>query len=278
MADWTLSYYQEQVGMDAQNKVEITDRDGWRKEFPLQKPLIHIGSDPRNDLVLGASRGTGVAPRHLQLIYVPGEQPGYRGINLGDQDIIVGDLGNSSVAPRSAVQIVDGDRLRLGDFTLVFRLSGESGEVMLAAGTRVAGTGVQREDHLAAVGNRGSSAAIGLTLALSGSTLVPDRPLEGVVTVHNLGKKPGVQFRLDVENLESDCYQIGPGPILFPNASKEVLLRLYHPKNSALPAGAREIGIRATAPDAYPGESAAVTQDIQVLPFYSHRLRVVSTD
>jgi hypothetical protein len=277
--------------MDAQNKVEITDRDGWHKEFVLQKPLIHIGSDPRNDIVLSSARGTGVAPRHLQLICVPGEQPGYRGINLGDQDILVGDLGNASVAPRSALQIVDGDQLKLGDFTLIFRLNGEGGQPLPPSWTRTApataapasfsgqpGMGVPSQDRLPSAGSRGSSAVIGLTLALSGSTLAPDHPLEGVVTVHNLGKKPGVQFRLEVEDLAPDCYQIGPGPILFPNASKEVLLRLYHPRSSTLPAGPRAIRIRATAPDAYPGESVTVTQDMQVLPFYSHRLRVVSTD
>ncbi len=173
--------------MDAQNKVEITDRDGWRKEFLLQKPLIHIGSDPRNDIVLEAARGTGVSSRHLQLICVPGEQPGYRGINLGDGDIVMGDLGNVSVGPRSAAQIADGDRLKLGDFFLVFHLGGEGGAALPAASTRAAGTGVQREERLPVAGNRKASAVIGVSLALSGSALAPDHPLDS----HSLDRRVG---------------------------------------------------------------------------------------
>ena len=30
-------------------RLEIIDRDGWRKVFPLEKPLFFIGSDARND-------------------------------------------------------------------------------------------------------------------------------------------------------------------------------------------------------------------------------------
>jgi hypothetical protein len=36
--------------------------------------------------------------------------------------------------------------------------------------------------------------------------------------------------------------------------------------------------VRATAPSAYPGESATAVQVIQILPFYSHSVRVIPPD
>jgi hypothetical protein len=41
-------------------------------------------------------------------------------------------------------------------------------------------------------------------------------------------------------------------------------------------AGAQRISIHATAPDAYPGEIASVSQVIQIVPFFKHSIRLVS--
>jgi len=79
---------------------------------------------------------------------------------------------------------------------------------------------------------------------------------------------------LTVEGLDDDCYEIGPGPILFPGVSKEVRLRLHHPRRPQPPAGPHQICVRATA-DEYPGEEAVVTQKIRIMPFYSHELRLL---
>lgn len=43
--------------MDAGNHIDICDKDGWHKEFDLQKRLTYIGSDPRNDIVLNPFAG-----------------------------------------------------------------------------------------------------------------------------------------------------------------------------------------------------------------------------
>ena len=67
---------QQHVGPRAGPQVEVVDRDGWRKAFPLEKHIVHIGSDPRNDVVLDSRRGAGVAARHLQLIALPANLPG----------------------------------------------------------------------------------------------------------------------------------------------------------------------------------------------------------
>jgi hypothetical protein len=50
------------------SKLEVIDKDGWRNEFRLEKTIVHIGSDPRNDIVLERGRGGNVAPLHAQLI------------------------------------------------------------------------------------------------------------------------------------------------------------------------------------------------------------------
>jgi hypothetical protein len=255
--------------MDSYGRIEVTDSSGWCKEFPLAKGLVHIGSDPRNDVILGAGRGAGVAPRHLQV--VPGQGAGYRVINLSDADILLdapsSPSGGVVLPSRSVMDVADGDRLQLGDFSLVFHLGAHS------SGARA--VPVSRQRALAGTAAEETSDVIGLSLSLPRTSLDLDRDIEGTVIVHNLGDRPGVQFKLELEGLTPDCYEIGPGPILFPNAAKEVFLRLHHSRKPEPPAGDHRILIRATAPEAYPGQRAVVSEVIHVPPFYSHQLRFV---
>ena len=261
-------------------KVGITDRDGWYKEFELTRNLIYIGSDPGSDIALSASRGAGVAPRHLQLVCAQGDRRRYHVVNLGDTEVVLGEAGDRLIAPRSAADIVPGDRLQLGEFILIFAAQADE------TGWRPdAVIDQQKPDRLggvrpvyqhAAVQEQYSSAVIGLQLFLPGTTLDPARPLDGAIILRNLGNKPGVQFKLEVEGLEPDCYDIGPAPILFPNAEKEVPLRLRHARRPQLPAGEHHIAIHASAPEAYPGEIATVSQTLRILPFYHHTLRLIA--
>lgn len=256
--------------------VQITDRHGWHNEFLLDKRLIHIGSAGGNDIVLDTMRGGGVAPRHLQLIAGADGQH-YRAINLGDSDILVEGMEQASVSPRSAVQIADGERLRLGDFVLEFHLTGMvPGSSMPVVGREAAATGVVYGDTTTRA--QEASAVIGLGLSLPATELHPDRPLEGIVTVQNLGDEPGVQFILELEGMELDCYELGPGPILFPSVEKGVYLRLHHPRRPEPVAGRYPIRISATAPEAYPGEVTVLTREIQILPYYRHELRLEPAD
>jgi hypothetical protein len=102
--------------------------------------------------------------------------------------------------------------------------------------------------------------------------------LEGIVAVRNLGSEPGAQFRLSVEGLDPECYEIGPGPILFPNVEKGVYLSIRHPRGPGILAGQRQISIEATAPEAYPGERVTVVQVLHFLPFYAHSIRLTALD
>jgi hypothetical protein len=267
--------------MAASCSVQITDRDGWHKAFPLDKTLVHVGSDGRNDIVLDAQRGAGVAARHLQLIAlrpVPqpgagsaapaasGQAPGYRVVNLGEQDVAVGNAQTSTLPPRSALEIADGMSLQVGEFVLVFHLD--------EPGARPRPAPVEQMPAITVTRSERTSAAIGLRLALPDQPLDPETPLDGIVTVRNQGREPGVQFRLELEGLAPDCYDMGPGPILFPNVEKGVSLRLYHPRRPNPPAGRYVIRVCATAPEAYPGESAVVSRELQILPYYSHTVRL----
>ncbi|MBI1879377.1 MAG: hypothetical protein HYR94_14360, partial [Chloroflexi bacterium] len=242
--------------MNDYDRLEVIDREGWRKEYSLQKTLLHIGSDARNDIILEVERGAGVAPLHAQLISLAnGGGLGYRLVNLGNTDILLGASGDQPLPPRSAIEIADGQMFRLGEYTLVIHShSAPSGSLAANSGTQ-----------------------IGLSLALPHTRLAPHQPLRGMVIVCNLGDRTGVKFDLELEGLDSDCYEIEPGPLLASGAEKEVSFQLFHWGNRPL-AGNRSITIYATAPHAYPAERASVSQMIQVLPFYRHQLRLLSPD
>jgi hypothetical protein len=263
--------------MNRSGSIEVIDKNGWRKTFPLEKGLVHIGSDQRNDIVLDAQHGLGVAPRQLQLIAMPGEGLGYRAINLGSTELAWGDAPERVLKPHSVVDITDETRVQLGDFQLVIRLDSAAGGVAaqpVAPGRPLAqvGTGPSSPEPME-VGRQ--SELIGLSLSLPHTVLHPEQPLQGIVTVHNRGNMPGVQFRLEIEGLEADAYEIGPGPVLFPNVEKGVALTLHHPRRPEPRAGTHSIQIHATAPEAYPGERASIRQELEILPYYSHTVRMV---
>lgn len=241
------------------SQLEVIDREGWRRVLTVQKAIAFIGSHPQSDVPLESGRGGGVAPRHLQLISTEG---GYRLVNLSDNDVELS--GERRLAPRGTVELNDGDRFRLGDFNLTFYAG-------LAPEGAVGGSG---DGALPS----GSARAIGVSLRLPQTNLAPDQPIEGVVTVRNNGDKAGAQFRVEVEGLDADAYEIGPGPILYPNAQKEVFLRLMHPKKAQPPAGPHRVTVRATAPLAYPGESAVASQTITLLPYHHLTVRITAIE
>ncbi|MBI3959367.1 MAG: FHA domain-containing protein [Chloroflexi bacterium] len=231
---------------ETRNRVEVIDREGWRKEYPLNRAIFHIGSDTRNDIVLEGGRGAGIEARHAQLVATAGSR-GYRLVNLSQTPIPLDGSGRI-LPPRGATDIYDRDVVRMGEHTFRFFLS------------------------------EGSSNSISVSLHFGETRLAIDTLLEGVITVQNLGSVPGAQFKLAVEGLTPEWYALGPGPILFPGAQKDVLLHIRHARQPSIPAGPRPVTVRAVAPDAYPGESAAATQSIQIAPFYDHAIRLTLAD
>ena len=238
--------------MNQQIEIEVIDKDGWKKTFPIQKNIFHIGSSVANDVVLEANRGAGVSARHAQLIALQ-DGSGYRLVNLGDTHILLGEQDDSTVPPRSVAAVADGSVLRIGDFTLVFH-----GNAPL---TPAVPTTAAKSD-----------ANIGLHLLLSDTQLAPNQMRSGTLIVSNQGDRSGVQFDLKLEGLDDDCFSLEPTPLLSSGSEAEVVFRLYHRGTKPL-AGEHTVTIRATAPQAYPGEEAMVTYTLQVQPYYRHSLQ-----
>ncbi len=237
--------------------IEVSDRDGWRKTFSVDKRIIYIGNAPGNDVVLEAGRGAGVSAKHIQLIVLEGG--GCRLINLGETEL----SGSAPVAPRAIVDVADGQQLRAGEFTLTLRIH----------------TAARPDARLSApLAGAGSSASIGLTLQLPRRQIAPGELLEGTILVQNRGEQPGVQFTLTLSGLDPACYELGAAPLLFPNAQKAVPLRLRHTLSATPRAGKYRLAVRAAAPEAYPGEAAEAVQELEILPYYQHALRLVSVD
>ena len=235
--------------MGPENKIEVINRDGWRKEYPLQKTIVHIGSAPRNDIILESQQGLGVAPLHAQLIASVASAHGYRLVNLGDLDILLGTAGDQTLPPRASMDITNGTVFKLGEFTLVFYGSENFSN-----------------------GSTGRGRPIELSMSLSRTQLAPHQSLAGVVMVRHSGDKAAAQIHLELEGLEPDCYEIEPGPLLPSGGEKEVAFRIYHRGDKPL-AGDCYFIIRATAPQAYAVEETTLSKMIQVLPFYQHKLR-----
>lgn len=247
--------------MAQESRIEVINKFGWRKNFVVDKPIIQIGRDARNDLVLDDGFENGIAPRHAQLLPSSINRQGLRLINLSDKDITVYAQGSKSevsvlltqppsatIAPRASGEIASGDLVRLGEFSLVFE------------------------------GGASYSEVVKLTLDMPSKALTLDRPLTGVLNLHHVGNKAAVQFKIELEGLDPDSYEIGPGPVLFPNAEKQVNFRLMHPKRAYPPAGTHKITFHVTAPDAYPNERATVSGEIEVAPIFRHKMRVVVMD
>jgi hypothetical protein len=262
--------------------VEIIDVGGWRKTYPLNKNIIHIGSDARNDIAIESYHGAGLAARHVQLITSLTGAQGYRLINIGPLELRSGEDAARLIAPRSAIDLADGEVIKLGDFTFIFRRAtpgplplGPLPPDPLPPGPLPPGP---LPPGPLPPGPISSSTAISATLNLPQTKLAPDQVIDGSITIQNLGDQTGVQFKIEVDGLNANCWEIGPGPILFPNAAKQVLFRVRHPMQPIPSAGEHRFTIRVTAPGVYSGEVAVVNGTITILPFFKHELKLAFTE
>ncbi len=229
--------------------IQVIDRDGWRKQFPIERNLVHIGSSPHNDVPLDVSRGGGVSARHIQILSNPSTGK-YRVVNLAQSDV---DAGGQVLPPRAFMDIDVGRVLKVGEFQV--SLEGDA-------------SGLATVSQPATQTRR--SPSIGGELNLSHKQLTTGTVIEASLHVKNDGDATNAQFQIGVEGLPAEHIEIGPGPILFPGAEKRIPVELSHPKSSAIPAGARQLTFYISAPDAYPGELTTLTETIQIMPFQRH--------
>lgn len=237
--------------MREQNHVEVINREGWHNTYPIEKKFVYIGTDPRNDIVLSNTYGSGIQPRHLQVIWGLGNN-GYRLVNLANSEIPLSGVAESAVLlPLAFADITDKTEIKLGDFRLIFHRRGEM------------------TTHETAHEPDGP---IAIRLILPETELKGDTPIMGTLLVRHLGEEPGVQFKLEVEGLPSECYELGAAPFLFPYGEEEVPLTLRHSRKPEPKGGEHRLTIRATAPEAYPGKSAKASQIIWIAPFFDFSL------
>ena len=201
--------------MNQQSTIEVITGDGWRKIYPLEKPIIYLGSHPRSDIILEAAPGGGIAPLHAQLIASASNGAGYQLINLADTPISLGTSGDQTIPGRSAINIADGTTFTLGQYTLIFHSSG------------AVGSGSSSGFYGGSGSTGGGSRYIGVSVSLPRTQLAPDQMLDGIITVSNLGEQTAAQFELELLGLDPDCYDIEPGPLLSSGAEKEVFFRLF---------------------------------------------------
>jgi hypothetical protein len=159
-----------------EDRLEVIDKNGWRKMYPLQKAIIHIGSDLRNDIVLEGGRGSGVNPRHAQLIAGTNHRGGYQLVNLADQPLALDSTGGRTLAPHAVMPVTNGVTFRLGDFTLVFHVGPGAAETRVEPAISAGSAAV--------VSAAPAGRNIGLSLSLP-QTLPPYQTVDGLVKVQN---------------------------------------------------------------------------------------------
>jgi hypothetical protein len=279
-----------------QPSIEVTDRDGWRKEFPLLRNLVMVGSDLANDIPLPESRGQGAEPRHLQILLNPQDNSACRVINMAKSPVEITIAGQVTLlAPSTAMVISMESALRIGDYRLQLhgfgappaysKMNGNA-PVEMASFQRPAPTPTTAPySPSAVVENRVAPAfspttppvygggPIGLAVRMSQATLTDHQPAEAFITVANRGEKTAVQIRLLIEGLPSDSYEIPPLPLLFPNAEKSLTIQLRYP-NKPLSAGSHPVRFLAVAPEAYPNEQVVVQQSVVVPSVFAHEVKL----
>ena len=102
-------------------------------------------------------------------------------INLSDQPIErfapegVEGAPPEAIAPRASGELTGGDRVKIGNFTLVF----QGGELR--------------------------SEIVKLSVETNDKRLTPDHPVTGSLTIHHVGNKAAVQFKIELEGMPPGC-------------------------------------------------------------------------
>jgi hypothetical protein len=225
--------------------LKIIERDGWAKSISLEKSITRIGSSSFSDIQLPVH---GIFPVHLQIFYSPDLPSTCRLANLGDDLEIQSHLEQQTLPTYTTLDVQNGDEVYLAGYTLVFSLPNSGGQVQ-------------------------STRFIEAALAFPDVILRPDSPLEGRLTVKNLGNQKAVQFNVSLSGLPEDCYIIDPIPLIYPSATEDVRIQLFH-KNLYPEAGRQEILVTITAPASYLGEKLVLQQAIFVAPLYSQKIEI----
>lgn len=233
--------------MTYHGNITVLNKTGWSKLFNLEKSLVMVGSDSLNDIVLSDEIGSGVAPMHFQLICEQNPEPILRILNLRNTPITRVNLlsfRNAPIQPQKMTQLFEGDQLTLGSYTLTISLV-SYGFIK-----------VERSENL------------GMELKLPHLNLRQNEVISGKVKLTNFSQQKYSQFNVDLIGLPIDCYQIDPVPMLYPGASEELAIHIFH-RNNQPPAGECAIQLLLTASQSFPTELVTIDAVLHVEPVFS---------
>lgn len=233
--------------------IQVIDRKGWSKSFPLQKALTMVGSATFNDVVISDEHGDGIAPVHFQLIRNQTSKQGFRIINLINEPLLIhlnNAEGSLQLPAKGSREINDGDMVHLGGCILTFYLQVDKGKSI-----------EKRSEN------------IGVKLEMPGVVLKKESKLTGLLTLKNFGSEKRSQFEIDVEGLPKDCYQVDPAPLLYPGGEEKLQIRFFHLGNHPV-AGECPIQIHATAVNAYPQEKVIIPVVLDIEPVFQYSVDI----
>lgn len=236
--------------MEAQVTAILTDERGWQKPFPLTEGVFWLGSAQKAHIQLTDAKG--IAPFHLQIVNMLSEAS-VRLINLSNWALLLQKGEETSLCPAGGMMDIFGPEIiRLGNYTLTFQLN------------------KQNLPHPATKTTK--QKVIGINLNLPDVVLRPNASLVGLLTLQNTGDE-ACQFRVELDGLPEDCYEIAPPPLLFAGGEESTQIRFIH-KGTAPTAGQHIITLRVTSPEVYPGQEATLRQTLRVVPVYAHDLSI----
>ena len=227
--------------------INVRDKKGWSKSFPLEKALTLIGSAPVNDIVLSNEYGGGVASVHLQLISAHTGINRFRLVSLVNEPILIklsNARGIDQIRSKGSYFLEDGDSISVGDFQITFYLQSDNG--------------IKIEKK---------SQNIGLKLEMPSNNLRSNSKLTGLLTLTNYGPDKRCQFEVDIAGLPADCYQIDPAPLLYPGGEEKLEIRFFH-QQIRPQSGECAIQIHAYATNAYPTEEVIIPIVLDIEPVY----------
>ena len=223
----------------------IVEKSGWSKSIKTDRAVTRVGSAPSNDIQLQSSK---IASVQLQILHSTDTDSRCKVVNLAHEITakISGEIRRLSTC--AVVDVHDGDEILLDNYSIAFRLP-LSANVMQSA------------------------RMIQATLSFADAVLRPKFATTGVLTIKNAGEHSACQFRVDIEGLPTDCFQIDPIPLMYSGAQEEVLVRIFH-RILYPSAGRQTIVLKVSAPESYPGEELMIRQDIYVTPVFKQALEL----
>ena len=219
--------------------IRVINKSDWEKNYNFDKSIVRVGSQTSCDIAL---EGKDIQPLHLQITQVNGTDKSYV-MRVFSENVTITRGGQVITAMKlSPYDMVDGDKVSFGSYRMIISLEDEKSRVRTSL-------------HMQA------------EMFMAKRDLSPDSPLNGTVTLRNLGTEKPCQFNIRITGIPNECLQTGPMPYIYPGGSSSVGFMISHLETTP-PPGFHTVSIRLSAPSEYFGEVLEFNQDIYVTPVF----------